>query len=145
VSSTELKDPRSKPDSANPTKMGLQSPTALVAIDSEDPEVVPAALTSFVAAARHAHAAITVNGHYPPLVAVEAVEDVVAALARITTNVAPYAGDFSSKGGKAMTRAEALLVEARTELSDARHHLCLDEDWAMEAAVSAGQVTGSLT
>jgi hypothetical protein len=77
------------------------------------------------------------------MVAVGAIEDVVAALVRITTNVGPYAGDFSSAGGKAMTRAEALLAEARTELSDARHHLCLDEDSAVETAISAGRLTGS--
>jgi len=145
VSSTELKDLTPIPDSAIHTAVRLQGPTVSEAIDSEDPEVVPAALASFVAAARQAHAAISVNACYPARVAVGAVEDVVAALVRITTNVAPYAGDFSSKGGKAMTRAEALLVEARTELSDARHHLCLDEDSAVEAAVSGGQPTGSPT
>ena len=137
--STGLQDPAPIPDSAIPAA----GRTAPWAIDAEDPEVVPGALTAFVAAARQAYGAINVNGHYPARVAVAAIEDVVAVLVRMTRNVGFYAGDFSSAGGKAMTRAEALLAEARTELSDARHHLFLDEDPAVETAISTGQLTGS--
>jgi hypothetical protein len=139
VTGTALENPTPIPDSAAPAA-GRTAPDA---IDAEDPEVVPAALTTLVAAARHAHAAINVNAHYPARVAVGAIEDVVAALVRITANVGPYAGDLSPAGGKAMTRAEELLVEARTELSDARHHLCLDEDASVEEVTLARHLTGS--
>jgi hypothetical protein len=113
------------------------------AIDPEDPEVVPGVLTAFVAAARQAHAAINVNSHYPARVAVGAIEDVVAVLVRIATSVGSYADDYSSMAGTAMARAESLLTEARTELSDARHHLFLDEDSAMQTATSTADSTGS--
>lgn len=136
---TGPQDPAPIPDSA----ISAAGRTAPWVVDAEDPEVVPGALTAFVVAARRAYGAINVNGNYPARDAVAAVEDVVAALVRITKNVGPYAGDFSSAGGKAMTRAEALLAEARTELSAARHDLFLDEDPAVETAISRDQVTGS--
>lgn len=136
--STGLKDPAAVPDSAVP--VGRTAPWV---VDAEDPEVVPSTLTALVTAARRTYGAINVNGYYPARVAVAAIEDVVAVLVRITTRVVPYAGDLSESGGKAMTRAEALLAEARTELSDARHHLFLDEDPAVEPATSPEQPTGS--
>ena len=137
--STGLPDPEPTLDSA----ISAAGRTVPGAIDPEDPEVVPGALTAFVAAARRAHAAIDVNGSYPARVAVGAIEDVVAVLVRIATNVGPYAGDCSTKGGTAMDRAESLLTEARIELSDARHHLFLDEDSAVETAASAGEFPSS--
>jgi hypothetical protein len=36
-------------------------------------------------------------------------------------------GDFSDRGGKAVARAGDLLGQARNAISDARHHLALDD------------------
>jgi hypothetical protein len=98
-----------------------------VGIDPEDTEVVPVALTGLVESARSAYHAMRANGCYPAVVAVGAVEDTVATLARISTHVEPYVGDCSDRGGKAIMRASDLLGQARAALSDARHHLALDD------------------
>lgn len=135
MTGTEMQDPIRIPDSAKPAV----GQTASRAIDPEDPDVVPVALTAFVAAARYAHAAISVNGYYTARIAVAAIEDVVAALVRITAQVAPYAGDVSTPSGKVLTHAESLLVEARAGLSDARHHLYLDEESDAQPEILEGQ------
>lgn len=96
-------------------------------IDPEDERAVPAALMAMVEAARHACIAIEVNAIYPAQVAVEAVEDVVAALARITARVTAYAGDYSDRAEKGLARTAELLGDARAELGEARAHLRLDE------------------
>jgi hypothetical protein len=86
-------------------------------IDPDDEHAVPAALTALIEAARHASIAMDVNGIYPAQVAVEAVEDVVAALERMTTHVIAYAGDYSKRAQKGLTRTVELLGDAplRTE------------------------------
>ena len=104
------------------------APGTITVIDTEDPELVPSTLTAFVAAARPALAAITVNASYPALVAVTALEDVMAATAEITKMVTPYVGDLSVQGGRAMTRTEELLANVRVELNTARHQLHVDDD-----------------
>jgi hypothetical protein len=96
-------------------------------IDPEDTEVVPAALLGMVRSARTTYCAMRVNVCYPAMMAVGAVEDTVATLARVSGHLELYVGDFSSQGGKAVVRASELLGQARRALSDARHHLTLDE------------------
>ena len=54
-------------------------------------------------------------------------EDTVAALARISSHLELYVGGFSDRGGKAVARASDLLGQARNAISDARHHLALDD------------------
>jgi hypothetical protein len=61
------------------------------------------------------------------IMAVGSVEDAVATLARISGNLEGYVGDLSDRGGKAVQRAGDLLGQARSVLSDARHHLALDD------------------
>lgn len=60
-------------------------------------------------------------------VALEAFEDVVAALARITTEVTAYTGDYSELAEKHLGRVADLLGEARSELGSARSQLRMDE------------------
>ncbi|WP_204007356.1 hypothetical protein [Virgisporangium aurantiacum] len=99
-----------------------------VSVDPEDTEVVPAALVGMVVtSARTTYRAMQANGCYPATMAVGAVEDTVAALARISSHLELYVGDYSGQGGKAAVRASDLLVQARGALSEARHHLALDE------------------
>jgi hypothetical protein len=38
-----------------------------------------------------------------------------------------YVGDYTGQGGKAVVRASDLLGQARSALSEARHHLARDE------------------
>jgi hypothetical protein len=96
-------------------------------IDPEDTEVVPAAMLGLVTAARTTWRAMHGNGCYPAIMAVGAVEDTVATLARISSHLELYVGDYSGQGGKAVVRASDLLGQARSALSDARHHLALDD------------------
>jgi hypothetical protein len=89
--------------------------------------LVPAALLGLVTSARATYRAMRANGCYPAIMAVGAVEDTVATLARISADLEGYVGDCSGPGGKAMVRAYDLLGQARGVLSDARHHLALDD------------------
>jgi len=98
-----------------------------VGIDPEDTEVVPAAFAGMVTAARATYRAMRANACYPAATAVEAVEDTVATLARISGHLALYVGDCSEHGGHAAVRAGDLLGQARAALGEARHHLALDD------------------
>ena len=117
------------PPCPDPTDTGPGSDMASspVGIDPEDTEVVPAALTDMVTSARTTYRAMQANGCYPAIMAVGAVEDTVATLARISSHLEPYVGDYSGQGGKAAVRASDLLSQARSALSEARHHLALDD------------------
>ena len=123
---TESALPPARPD---PTGTGpsLDVASGTVGIDPEDTEVVPAALLGLVTSARSTYRAMRANGCYPAIMAVGAVEDTIATLARISSHLEGYVGDYSSQGGKAMVRASDLLGQARGVLSDARHHLALDD------------------
>ena len=116
--------PRSGPTGVGP---GLNMPSGTVGIDPEDTEVVPAALVGLVTSAQTTYRAMRANGCYPAIMAVGAVEDTVAALVRISSHLEPYVGDFSDRGGKAVAWAGDLLGQARNAISDARHHLALDD------------------
>lgn len=117
--------PRTDPTDTGPG-LGLASGTA--GMDPEDTDVVPAALLGLVTSARTTYRAMRTNGCYPAIMAVGAVEDTVATLARISSHLEGYVGDCSGQGGKAhMVRASDLLGQARGVLSDARHHLALDD------------------
>ena len=109
-----------------------------VEIDPEDERAVPRALAAMVQAVRYARSAMDVNGIYPAQVAVEAFEDVVAAVARMTTGVGFYAGDWSKQAGKHVGRVTELLDEARAELSSARAQLRLDEPVHRPMSPAAG-------
>ncbi|MEV6489496.1 hypothetical protein AB0M20_12825 [Actinoplanes sp. NPDC051633] len=137
MNTVQLQNPPPEPDAAVSAAMPEADLAGPEGIDMEDPNVVPAALAAFVAAAGHAHTAVAASGHYRAIVAVEAIEDVAAALVKITTHVTPYAGDLSRKAGTAMARAEELLAQARTGFSDARHHLRLDQNSPVEAAAQS--------
>ena len=113
-------------DSAD-TGPGLDAASGTIGIDPDDTEVVPAALTGMVTSARNTYRAIRANSCYPAIMAVQAVEDTVATLARINSHLELYVGDYSGLGGKAVVRASDLLGQARGVLSDARHHLALDD------------------
>jgi hypothetical protein len=112
------------PTDTGPGPQVVSSPTT---IDPEDTEVVPAALTDMVTSARTTYRAMQANGCYPAIMAVGAVEDTVATLARISSHLELYVGDYSGQGGKAAVRASDLLGQARSALSEARHHLALDD------------------
>jgi hypothetical protein len=127
MAENESMDPAADGAAADVPMRSADDPGAVTVIDPEDERVVGAALTALVAAARHAHAAIDGNGIYPAQAAVEAVEDVVAALARITTGVTAYAGDYSKLAEKHLGRVADLLGEARSELGSARSQLPMDE------------------
>lgn len=109
------------------TKAGLDLVSGAAGIDPEDTDVVPAALTGLVTTARSTLSAMRANSCYPASTAVEAVEGTVAALARISSQLELYVGDYSGQGGKAVVRASDLLGQARSALSEARHHLTLDD------------------
>lgn len=106
---------------------GLEPVSGAAGIDPEDTAVVPAALTRLVTSARSTLSVMRVNSCYPPSTAVEAVEGTVAALTRISSQLELYVGDYSGQGGKAVVRASDLLGQARSALSEARHHLGLDD------------------
>src|SRR4051812_12483979 len=80
-----VRDSASPPPRTDPTDTGpdLELASDTVAIDPDDTEVVPAALMGLVAAARTTYRAMQANGCYPAIMAVGAVEDTVATLARI--------------------------------------------------------------
>jgi hypothetical protein len=122
-------DCASLPPRTDPTDTGpvLDLASVTVGIDPEDTEVVPAALMGMVTSARTTYRAMQANGCYPAIMAVGAVEDTVATLARISSRLEPYVGDLSGQGEKAVVRASDLLGQARSALSDARHHLALDD------------------
>jgi hypothetical protein len=122
---TDCASPLPRPDPTD-TRPDLDLAPATVGIDPEDTEVVPAALTGLVTSARTTYRTMQGNGCYPAIMAVSAVEDTVATLARIGSHLEPYVGDYSGQGGKAVVRASDLLGQARSALSDARHHLALD-------------------
>jgi hypothetical protein len=126
---TESASPLPRPDSPEPTVAGagLDVTSGMDGIDPEDTEVVPATLTGMVTSARTTYRVMRANACYPAIMAVAAVEDTVAALARISSDLELYAGDCSDQGGKAVVRAGELLGQARSALSDARHHLALDD------------------
>jgi hypothetical protein len=123
---TEHASPPPRTDPAD-TRTDLDLATGTTGIDPEDTEVVPAALTGLVTAARTAYRTMQANGCYPALMAVGAVEDTVATLARMSSGLRLYAGDYSGQGGKAVALAVDLLGQARCALSEARHHLALDD------------------
>jgi hypothetical protein len=123
---TDRASPPPRPDSAG-TGPDLDPASGPAGIDPEDTEVVPAALMGLVTAARTTYRAMHANGCYPATTAVGAVEDTVATLARISSHLEAYVSDYSSQGGKAVLRASDLLGQARSALSDARHHLALDD------------------
>jgi hypothetical protein len=104
----------------------------MVGIDPDDTDVVPAALLSLVTSARTTHRAMRGNGCYPAIMAVGAVEDTVATLARMCSHLEGYVGDCSDGGGKAVVRASDLLGQAGGLLSEARHHLALDDTDELE-------------
>jgi hypothetical protein len=122
-------DCASPPPCPDPTGTGpgLGSASGPSGIDPEDTEVVPAAFMGLVASARAAYRAMRANACYAAITAVGAVEDTVATLARISSDLELYVGDCSGQGGKAVVRASDLLGQARSALSDARHHLALDD------------------
>ena len=124
-----MADRESSPPRPDPTvsRPGLDPESGTAGIDPEDTEVVPAAFMNLVTSARATYRTMRANACYPPILAVGAVEDTVATLARISGHVQLYVGDYSDQGGKAAARASDLLAEARTALSDARHHLALDD------------------
>ncbi|RSM64055.1 hypothetical protein DMB66_21325 [Actinoplanes sp. ATCC 53533] len=124
-----MTDCASPPPRTDPTDTGpdLDPASDTVGIDPEDTEVVPAALMGLVTAARTTYRAMQANGCYPAIMAVGAVEDTVATLARISSDLKLYVGDYSGEGRKAVERAGDLLGQARSALSDARHHLALDD------------------
>ena len=124
-----MTDDAAAPPRADPTGTGpAPGPVSGTAgIDPEDTEVVPAALTGLVTSARTTYRTMQANGCYPAIMAVAAVEDTVATLARISSHLELYVGDYSGPGGKAVVRASDLLGQARSVLSDARHHLALDD------------------
>ena len=109
------------------TMAGSDLLSGVAGIDPEDTEVVPAALTHLVTSARSTLGAMRANSCYPAGTAVEAVEGTVAALTRISSQLELYVGDYSGQGGKAVVRASDLLGQARSALSEARHHLALDD------------------
>ena len=132
----------SPPPPTDPT-VGLDLASGPVGIDPDDPEVVPAALTGMVTSVRATYRAMQANGCYPPIMAVGAVEDTVATLARISSGLKFYVGDFSGEGGKAVVRATELLGQARSVLSDARHHLANDDtDEPEPARLDVAAVSG---
>ncbi|MCW6005380.1 hypothetical protein K1W54_12420 [Micromonospora sp. CPCC 205371] len=87
------------------TEPDLDLTPGTAGIDPEDTAVVPAALTGLVTSARTTYRAVHGNGCYPAIMAVEAVEDTAAALARISTHLEPYVGDYSREGVTAVGRA----------------------------------------
>lgn len=115
------------PCPAAPDVAGLDEAAGVDGIDPEDTEVVPAALLDMVRSARTTYRAMQANGCYPAIMAVGAVEDTVATLARLSSHLELYVGDCSGQGGKAVVRASELLGQARRTLSDARHDLALDD------------------
>lgn len=123
---TECASPPPRTDQTD-TGPGLDLAPDTAGIDPDDTEVVPAALTGLVTAARTTYRAMQANGCYPAIMAVGAVEDTVATLARINSHLELYVGDYSDPGAKAVVRASDLLGQARRVLSDARHHLAFDE------------------
>ncbi|MFG2043916.1 hypothetical protein [Dactylosporangium sp. NPDC048998] len=124
-----MADNVSAPSGPGPTGigLGLDPASGAIGIDPEDTEVVPAAFMGLVVSARATYRAMQANGCYPAIVAVGAVEDTVAALARISSHLELYVGDCSGQGGEAVVRASDLLGQARSALSDVRHHLGLDD------------------
>lgn len=116
--------PRTDPTDTGP---GLASVSDAVGVDPDDTEVVPAAFVGLVRAARTTYRAMRANACYPAITAVAAVEDTVATLARISAHLEGYVGDCSDRGGKAVVRVSDLLGQARDALSEARHHLELDD------------------
>ena len=119
----------SPPPRTDPTDTGSRPDPApgTLGIDPEDTDVVPAALLGLVTSARTTHRAMRANGCYPAITAVGAVEDTVATLARMCSHLEGYVSDCSDRGGKAVLRASDLLGQARGVLSEARHHLALDD------------------
>src|SRR4051812_41355795 len=96
-------DRASLPPRTDPTDTGPNPDltSATIGIDPEDTEVVPAALIGLVAASRATYRAMRANGCYPAIMAVGAVEDTVATLARVSSHLEFYVGDYSGQGGKA--------------------------------------------
>ena len=122
---------------------GSTSVPDVAGIDPEDPTVVPSVLAGLLTSARRTYRAMRVNSFYPAVTAVAAMEDTVATLARITDDLQLYARDCSDQGGKAVARAGDLLGQARSVLSDARHHLALDDtDETDPTHPNAAAVTG---
>ena len=119
----------SSPPRTDPTDSGagVNPASGECGIDPEDTEVMPVALRGMVMSARTTYRAMQANACYPAIMAVGAVEDTVATLARISSHLEYYVGDYSGEGGKAVVRASDLLGQARSVLSDARHHLALDD------------------
>ena len=122
---TEPASPQPRPDPADGPDP--DAAPGVDEIDPEDTEVVPAALLGMVTSARTTYCAMQANGCYPAIMAVGAVEDTVATLARVSSHLRLYVGDYSDAAGEAAMRASDLLGQARSALSDARHHLALDE------------------
>ena len=122
---TEPASPLPRP--AAPDVAGLDVVPGVDGIDREDTEVVPAALLGMVTSVRTTYRAMQANGCYPAIMAVGAVEDTVAALARLSGHLELYVGDYSGRGGTAVVRASELPGQTRSALSDARHHLALDD------------------
>src|SRR5262249_61759644 len=98
---TDAASPPPRPDPTD-TGPGLDLASGTVGIDPDDTEVVPDALTGLVTSARATYRAMRANGCYPAIMAVGAVEDTVATLARITSHLELYVGDYSGQGGKAV-------------------------------------------
>jgi hypothetical protein len=96
-------------------------------IDPDDTEAVPHALAGMVRSAREALRTMQSNPYYPAVTGVTAVEDTVAALARISLELFPYVNDYSEHGGWAMREVLEHLAQAGAALGDARHQLVLDD------------------
>nr|WP_296071951.1 hypothetical protein [uncultured Actinoplanes sp.] len=95
-------------------------------IHPEDEQAAPRAFAGLIAAAQLVLQTVEITGIYTPHDAVNTVEQTTAVLHRLITGFGPYVGDFSADGAKTMARASDLLGQARTQLSDARNHLMLD-------------------
>ena len=115
-------------------------------IDREDPEVVPAALTGLVEAARYACRAVAANGFSEPRACVVALEDTVAALVQLRRSIGPYVGDYSKHGERVLGRSTHRLAEARADLgkgpSPRRARSAAGARRAVTDAVGRGAATG---
>ena len=122
---------------------GPPSSAGVIEIDPDDEQAVPAAFDRLVAAAQLVLRAVEVNATYTPRDAVTTVERTTAVLHRlITGHFGMYVGDFSAAGARSIQRAGDLLGQARSQLSDARNHLTLDDQPPTTATPAAGSSPG---
>lgn len=137
---TDLAAAPPSPVSAEPAP-DRHSDTGGSQIDPDDATVVPAALLAMITAVQETHRVLQGNANYPAIVAVGAVEDVVARLVRICHHLLPYVGDYSRRGATAAGRAEELLEQARAQLSSARHHVVIGSTMNPDPGVAVAVAT----